>query len=64
VKPAIKELDQLRDEIAQLTNTDDPILLQKYNKILIDYFVGLNFLGDKFTFGDDGVNITFGWKDS
>jgi len=60
----LKELDALRDEIAQLTNYDDALLLQKYNIMLIDYFVGINFLGNKFSFAEDGVNIVFPWKDS
>jgi hypothetical protein len=47
-----------------LTNYDDPILLQKYNTMILDYYVGINFLSQKFAFGDQGVNITFTWKDS
>lgn len=64
IKGALKEIDNLRDEIAQLTNYDDPILLQKYNNLLIEYYVGIDFLGNKFSFGEEGVNLTFPWKDS
>lgn len=32
--------------------------------MLIDYYVGISYLGGKFAFGDEGVNIMFPWKDS
>jgi hypothetical protein len=44
VKPHIKEIDSLWDEIALMSNTDDPILLQKYNTMFIEYYVAINFL--------------------
>ena len=56
----------MRQEIAQLNSYDDPILLQKMNKLLIEYLVGLQHLNTKFQFGDaeQSVNITWGWRDS
>ncbi len=66
VKASVKEIHDLREEIASLTCYDDPILLQKMNKVLLDYYVALSFLNQKFKFGDDegAVNITWPWKDS
>lgn len=58
------ELEELRNEIALLTTYDDPILLQKYNTMFIDYYVGISFLQQKFAFGDGGIDIVFTWKDS
>lgn len=31
---------------------------------MIEYYVGIYFISTKFAFGDDGVNLTFPWKDS
>ena len=66
VKSHVKEVHELREEIAGLTNYDDPILLQKMNKVLVDYYVALSFLNTKFRFGDEegSINITWSWKDS
>ena len=66
VKGYIKEIHDIREEIVRLTSYDDPILLEKYNAMLIDYYVGMKFLGDKFKFSDDddGISIAFTWKDS
>lgn len=66
VQSAVKALHECRTEISQLTCYDDPILLQKYNKILIDYYVGMSFLSTKFKFGDDSesIDITWVWQDS
>lgn len=66
VKHAVQELHDLRSEIAQLTCYDDPILLQKYNTMIVDYHKSLSFMADKFKFGEEegALNITWSWKDS
>lgn len=66
VKVSVKQLHDLREEIAKLTSYDDAILLQKYNEMLIEYYVGLKFLQEKFKFGDekDAINLAFTWTDS
>lgn len=66
VKAHIKTLHNLREEIAGLQSVDDSILLQKYQKMCLDYFKGMRFLQQKFKFNDedDGINLSWVWYDS
>ena len=66
IKGQIQELHDSRSEIAGMSSYDDVLLLEKYEKILISYYIGMSFIEKKFTFGskNDTVKLAFPWKDS
>lgn len=66
IKSQIKKLHDQRVEIAKMSTVDDVLLLENYEKMLINYYIGMSFLQKKFTFGstDDCVKLAFPWKDS
>lgn len=66
IKSQIKELSEYRTEIANMKSQDDVLLLEKYEKMLISYYIGMSFISKKFTFGssDESVKLAFPWKDS
>ncbi|CAI2387221.1 unnamed protein product [Moneuplotes crassus] len=66
IKSQIQDLQDYRTEIADMDSLDDVLLMEKYEKILLDYYIGMRFLEKKFTFGskEDTVKLAFPWKDS
>lgn len=51
VKPQIQKLNELRLEIAKMESYDDVLLLENYEKMLINYYIGMSFISKKFSFG-------------
>jgi len=66
IKSQIEELNKQRSEIALMETYDDVLLMEKYEKILISYYIGMSFIEKKFSFGskNDTVKLAFPWKDS
>lgn len=66
VKSQIQNLNEQRIEIAKMDTLDDVLLLEKYEKMLLSYYIGMSFIQRKFTFGtsEDCVKLSFPWKDS
>jgi programmed cell death 6-interacting protein len=66
IKSQMKELHEFRTEIANMKSQDDVLLLEKYERMLISYYIGMTFIAKKFTFGssDESVKLAFPWKDS
>lgn len=66
IKDGLSEVQKNRNEVAQLATYDDCLLLDKYEKILIEYYKAANFLEKKFAFGDvdTEVKLSMSWRDS